>query len=178
MIQTPTWLSACNIFAHFVSLSLSLVFWTCTPDILMLYLLDLLLLRPVLWKRVKCCNFKCWREEISYAVFYERSFGGSRKQKAWPEVKFATYVKSDFCMLTICNIELCFGMNAGFLSGLLETASCELHHTPHRFQISFFILLSRNISMCQSVIILPQWIFLVYAFLMSNVFVNGLFLLL
>lgn len=61
-----------------------------------------------------------------------------------PEVKFATHVKSDFCMLTLCNFESCFGMNAGFLSGLLETASCELHHTPQISNIFFYSVKSQH----------------------------------
>lgn len=32
-------------------------------------------------------------------------------------------------------------MNAGFLLGSLETVSdCELHHTPHIFQILFYFV--------------------------------------
>lgn len=37
-------------------------------------------------------------------------------------------------------IDKCFVMNAGFLLGLLETVSCELHHTPHRFEIFFYFV--------------------------------------
>lgn len=38
------------------------------------------------------------------------------------------------------NTDRCSVMNAGFLSGFLETVSCELHHTPHRFQIFFYFV--------------------------------------
>lgn len=79
-----------------------------------------------------------------FAVFHRKINDGSQTETS-------TYLTVLFLPLHI--ISACYNfytltltlmsvvvMNAGFLLGSSETVSCELHHTPHRFQIFFYFV--------------------------------------
>lgn len=77
-----------------------------------------------------------------FAVFDETNNNGSQTETStyltvlfWPLHIIKACYNFVLQTLTLMSVSV---MDAGFLLGSLETVSCELHHTPRRFQIFFY----------------------------------------
>lgn len=164
----------CPLYVLSISLphlSLLNMYSRCIDAVIALFGELLLLLRPVVVGKVKCCNcinVNMWGD-VHCCILWAKYWWFTKRDLLQDNLlRLFCHIRAhyNFCMLTLT-------LNC-VLSWILDFYRvywrlCLVNYTilPIDFKISFFILFSYSILVCRPVVNLPQWIFLVYAFLIS-----------